>query len=138
MGLVDGYVQPPVGSEILLSRVIYGESLVSPAATNHRGRVYRSYGGGGESTTPAYDFEAHPTSTELRLPLDPTAKNDWTGIANQNTIATMATAAASLLETTTYTSSSTHDALGSQRCRRRRTRPSAARLNSPRPSCAAG
>ena len=39
---VDGYVQPAVGSEILLSRVIYGESLASPQSTNHRGRVYRS------------------------------------------------------------------------------------------------
>src|SRR5690606_36608220 len=53
-----------------------------------------------------------PTSSQLKLPLDPTAKNDWTAIANETTIAAMATAAASSLETTVYTSSSTHDALG--------------------------
>ncbi|NVB41803.1 hypothetical protein G6O69_28480 [Pseudenhygromyxa sp. WMMC2535] len=109
---VDGYVQPAVGSEVLLSRVIYGESLASPEATNHRGRVYRSYGGGGEATTPAYDFKGLPVAGELRLPLDPSAKNDWTGIADQTTIDGMATAAAGMLETTVYTSSSTHDALG--------------------------
>jgi RHS repeat-associated protein len=44
--------------------------------------------------------------------LDPTAKTDWTVIAGQSTIAGMASAAASSLETTVYTSSSTHDALG--------------------------
>jgi RHS repeat-associated protein len=109
---VDGYVKPAVGSEILLSRVIYGESLASPQTTNHRGRVYRTYGGGGEATSPGFDFKGLPTSSELKLPLDPTAKNDWTVIANQNTIAAMANAAASSLETTVYTSSSTHDALG--------------------------
>ncbi|WP_181234175.1 toxin TcdB middle/C-terminal domain-containing protein [Enhygromyxa salina] len=109
---VDGYVQPAVGSEILLSRVIYGEALGSPQATNHRGRVYRSYDGGGEATTPGFDFKGLPTSAELKLLLDPTAKNDWTVLVNQNTIATMATAAAPSLETTVYTSSSTHDALG--------------------------
>jgi RHS repeat-associated protein len=37
---------------------------------------------------------------------------DWTVIASETTIAGMATAAASSLETTVYTSSSTHDALG--------------------------
>src|SRR5690606_31784820 len=105
---VDSYVQPAVGSEILLSRTIYGEALASPQSSNHRGRVYRTYDGGGEATTPAFDFKGLPTSSEVKLLLDPTAKNDWTVIANQSTIATMATAAASSLESTTYTSSSSH------------------------------
>src|SRR5690606_27434952 len=109
---VDAYVQPAVGSEILLSRTIYGESLASPELTNHRGRVYRTYGGGGEATTPAFDFKGLPTSSEVRLLRDPKAKTDWTVIAAHTTIPDMATAAAPLLETTVYTSSSTHDALG--------------------------
>ncbi|WP_181198353.1 RHS repeat domain-containing protein [Enhygromyxa salina] len=109
---VDSYVQPAVGSEVLLSRVVYGELLASPQATNHRGRVYRSYGGDGEATTPSFDFKGLPVSSELKLLREPTAKNDWTVLANQSTIAAMATAAAPLLETTVYASSSTHDALG--------------------------
>ncbi|KIG16805.1 hypothetical protein DB30_04149 [Enhygromyxa salina] len=36
---------------------------------------------------------------------------DWTVLVNRNTIAAMATAAASSLETTVYTSPSTHAAL---------------------------
>ena len=109
---VDTYVQPAVGSEILLGRTIYGEALASPEATNHRGRAYRSYSGGGQSTTPGFDFKGLPTSSEIKLLLDPTAKTDWTVIASQSTIATMASAAASSLETTVYTASSIYDALG--------------------------
>jgi hypothetical protein len=97
---VDAYVQPAVGSEILLSRTIYGEALASPHATNHRGRAYRSSSGGGQAPTPAFDVRGLPTASELQLGLDPTAKTGWTVIASQSPLAPMATAGAAALERT--------------------------------------
>ncbi|EDM76670.1 hypothetical protein PPSIR1_38119 [Plesiocystis pacifica SIR-1] len=111
---VDSYVHLASGTEVLLSRTLYGDALPNPDAAHHRGRVYRSYGGGGQSTVVAYDFKGLPTRVEQRLLADPQAKNDWTALAPHTTIEAMAAAAALSLEgeDELLASESTHDALG--------------------------
>ncbi|NJK32781.1 MAG: hypothetical protein HC927_10435 [Deltaproteobacteria bacterium] len=100
------------GSEKLLGRIVYGELLADPTATNHRTRVYRVYDGAGVATTTAFDFKGHPTAETRQLVDDPTTQADWTSLLGEDTIADMATAAASLLSTETFSASSERDALG--------------------------
>jgi RHS repeat-associated protein len=109
---VDRTVSVSGGSEKLLSRIVYGELLADPADTNHRGRVYRVYDGAGVATTLAFDFEGHPLEEERKLYDDKTIQPDWSALLGEDTIADMATAAASLLDAETFSASSQRDALG--------------------------
>jgi hypothetical protein len=65
------------GSEKLLSRIVYGELLASPAATNHRRRVYRVYDGAGVATSLAFDFKGHALEEQRQLYNDKTIQPDW-------------------------------------------------------------
>ncbi len=109
---VDRTVSVDGGSEKLLGRIVYGELLADPAESNHRGRVYRVYDGAGVATTLAFDFKGFPLGEERRLYGDKTVQPDWSDLLGEDTIAEMATAAASLLDAETFSASSTHDALG--------------------------
>ena len=53
------FVTPPSASEIVVTRTVWGESLPSPAITNHRTRPYRVYDGAGEMTSVAFDFKGN-------------------------------------------------------------------------------
>ncbi|MFO7566460.1 MAG: toxin TcdB middle/C-terminal domain-containing protein [Enhygromyxa sp.] len=109
---VDRTVSVDGASEKLLTRVVYGELLATPADTNHRTRVYRVYDGAGVATTTAFDFKGFPTQEQRQLVDDPKTQPDWTDLLEEDTIADMATAAASLLDAETFSASSTRDALG--------------------------
>lgn len=109
---VDRLVSVAGGPPTLLGRIVYGEQLASPQATNHIGRVYRVYDGAGVATTPAFDFEGHPTSEQRHLLASKTTEADWSPLLGQATIAQMATAAAPLLDAETFEASAQHDALG--------------------------
>jgi RHS repeat-associated protein len=100
------------GAEKLLGRVVYGELLADPAATNHRGRVYRVYDGAGVATTDSFDFEGHATSEQRQLVADQKTQPDWSPLLGQNTIPAMATTAAPLTDPEVFSASSTRDALG--------------------------
>jgi RHS repeat-associated protein len=109
---VDRTVSVSGGAEKLLSRIVYGELLASPAATNHRGRVYRAYDGAGVATSLAFDFKGHALEEQRQLYDDKTIQPDWSALLGEDTIAEMATAAASLLGAETFSASSERDALG--------------------------
>jgi len=109
---VDRTVSVNGGSEKLLARIVYGDLLATPATTNHAGRVYRVYDGAGVATTVAYDFKGQPTSEQRQLVDDKTTQPDWSDLLGESTIAAMATAAATLLDSETFTASSQRDALG--------------------------
>ncbi|PRQ06643.1 tRNA(Glu)-specific nuclease WapA precursor [Enhygromyxa salina] len=109
---VDRTVSVGGGAEKLLGRVVYGDLLASPEATNHRGRVYRVYDGAGVATSLAYDFKGQPTSEQRQLVAGKTTQPDWSALLSQSTIAAMATAAAPLLDTEIFSASSERDALG--------------------------
>ena len=109
---VDRTVSVGGGAEKLLGRVVYGELLADPTATNHRGRVYRVYDGAGVATTDSFDFRGHATAEQRQLVADQKTQPDWSPLLGQNTIPAMATAAAPLLEPEVFSASSTRDALG--------------------------
>src|SRR5690606_14798696 len=109
---VDRTVSVDGGSEKLLARIVYGDLLADPEDTNHAGRVYRVYDGAGVATTVAFDFKGHATSEQRQLVSDKTSQPDWSALLGQGTIAEMATAAATLLDSETFTASSQRDALG--------------------------
>ncbi|MFV8753052.1 SpvB/TcaC N-terminal domain-containing protein [Nannocystaceae bacterium ST9] len=109
---VDRTVSVGGGAEKLLSRIAYGELLASPAATNHRGRVHRVYDGAGVATTLAFDFKGHALEEQRQLYEDKTTQPDWSAFLEEDTLAEMATAAASLLDAETFSASSSRDALG--------------------------
>ncbi|MFV8749406.1 SpvB/TcaC N-terminal domain-containing protein [Nannocystaceae bacterium ST9] len=109
---VDRTVSVGGGSERLLSRIVYGELLASPAATNHRGRVHRVYDGAGVATTLAFDFKGQALEEQRQLYDDKTTQPDWSALLEEDTLAGMATAAVSLLDAETFSASSSRDALG--------------------------
>ncbi|HPG76915.1 MAG TPA: RHS repeat-associated core domain-containing protein, partial [Rhodoglobus sp.] len=109
---VDRTVSVGGAAEKLLSRIVYGDLLASPATTNHAGRVYRCYDGAGVATTLAFDFKGQPVEEQRQLVAQKTAQADWSILVGEDTIANMATAAASLLDAETFSASSSRDALG--------------------------
>ncbi len=60
----------------------------------------------------AYDFEGHPLEEQRQLVAQKTAQADWSILFGEDSIAEMATAAASLLDAETFSASSSRDALG--------------------------
>jgi RHS repeat-associated protein len=108
---VDRTVSVSGGTEQLLGRIVYGDLLSTPATTNHVGRVYRVYDGAGVATTVAFDFEGNPTSEERQLVSGKTTRPDWSALLGQTTIAAMATAADSLLNSEVFEASTQRDAL---------------------------
>ncbi|PRQ02184.1 tRNA3(Ser)-specific nuclease WapA precursor [Enhygromyxa salina] len=109
--LVDRSVSVGGGPEKLLGRVVYGDLLAAPAATNHVGRVYRVYDGAGVATTVEFDFKGEPLEEQRQLVADETTEPDWSALLGHSTIAAMASAATSLLSSETFSASSERDAL---------------------------
>ena len=110
--VVDRTVSTSGGPEKLLGRIVYGELLDSPAATNHRGRVYRVYDGAGVATTEAFDFKGHALGEQRKLVAQHSEQPDWSALLGQGTVAAMAAPAAPLLDAETFSASSQCDALG--------------------------
>jgi len=109
---LDKLVSVSGGPLKLLSRVVYGEQLPTPQATNHRGRVYRAYDGAGVATTLAFDFKGQAVQEQRQLVASTSAQPDWSTLLPHATIQTMSAAAAPLLSTETFSASNQRDALG--------------------------
>ncbi|PRQ06589.1 tRNA3(Ser)-specific nuclease WapA precursor [Enhygromyxa salina] len=108
---VDRTVSVSGGSQKLLGRIVYGDLLSSPENTNHVGRVYRVYDGAGVATTVEFDFKGNPLEEQRQLVTSKTTQPDWSALLGQSTIAAMATAATSLLDSETFSASSQRDAV---------------------------
>ncbi|PRQ09407.1 RHS repeat domain-containing protein [Enhygromyxa salina] len=108
---VDRTVSVSGGSEKLLGRIVYGDLLSTPEDTNHVGRVYRVYDGAGVATTVEFDFKGNPLEEQRQLVTSKTTQPDWSSLFGQSTIAAMATAATSLLDSETFSASSERDAV---------------------------
>jgi RHS repeat-associated protein len=87
-------------SEWELEKLIYGEGVTGAATLNLRGRIYKSYDGGGLETVPQYDFNGMPLSTTRQFTLEYTSLPEW-----NNPLAVS-------MEATIYTTSMIYDALG--------------------------
>lgn len=105
------YVTIGSATEFLAERTVYGELLADPVAVNMKGRVYRVYDGAGAMTHVQYDFKGNLLEQSRVLGLDPTTTLDWSTIASATTLSAIESAAASLLDTETFTTTSAFDAL---------------------------
>ncbi|MGH1340084.1 MAG: SpvB/TcaC N-terminal domain-containing protein, partial [Nannocystales bacterium] len=68
------------GSEALVMRTVYGESLANAEVLNLRGQAYRVYDGAGVQTAVAYDFKGGLLAAERQLAVDVTATLDWSAL----------------------------------------------------------
>lgn len=107
------YSKQGTATETLVLRTIYGEELGSSTslASNLRGRAYRSYDSAGAETNVSFDFKGNLLQMQRRLAVSYTTTPDWSAIASLTTISAIESAAASMLETEVFTTSSTYDAL---------------------------
>ena len=109
------FVREGVGAEILAERVVYGEahpdSIKLKQKLNLRGRAYQLYDGAGVVTTERYDFKGNALASNRRLAREYKAPVDWSAVADLTDVKAIEAAAASLLETEAFSSSSTLDAL---------------------------
>ncbi len=96
----------------LVTRVVYGESLPNPEATNHRGRVYRVYDGAGVVTHEAYDFEGNLLRQTRVLAGAYEETVDWSALAELEDVTDLEVAAAELLEEEVFETAGAFDALG--------------------------
>ncbi len=105
------YIKTNQDPEVLAGRSVYGESLAQPEQTNHRGQLFRVYDTAGMVEATSFDFKGNPLSQTRRLATDYTTRPDWITLANETDPAAIQTLADALLETETFTSSQTYDAL---------------------------
>jgi YD repeat-containing protein len=110
--VTHAWVQPAVGSEQLLLRNAYGELAASPKASNLHGRLLREYDGAGMVEHGAFDFAGNELASARTLHVEATATPDWVALATETTLAGLDTEAASSLDSETFTTTATYDALG--------------------------
>jgi RHS repeat-associated protein len=106
------WMQPAVGDEVLLTRIVYGEIATSPADDNLRGRVLRTYDSAGLVANVSFDFAGNLLEQTRQLAIDYETTPDWVDLASETTLAGLDTAGASLLEAEVFTTSGTFDAFG--------------------------
>lgn len=83
--------------DVLYEKIEYGEGQLDDVALNLRTRVVATYDGVGLDRTQRYDFKGNPMRVSRQLAADHTAVPDW--------------AHSPVLESETFTSSTTYDAL---------------------------
>jgi RHS repeat-associated protein len=106
------FVQSGTASEQLVERIVYGESHPDAENRNLRGVMHESYDGAGVAITVRRDFDGNPLEASRRLAADYHAAPDWTPLAALTSLADIEAAAASLLDTETFTTTAAFDALG--------------------------
>ena len=101
-------------TETLFGRIVYGDLFPEAEATarNIKGRVYQVFDQAGAITITNVDFKGNATAAERRLTGEYKQTIDWQVLDGIQDIAAIQTAAAPLLETEVFSSSTTLDALG--------------------------
>src|SRR5262245_52450147 len=105
------YVKKGAAAEYLAQRTLYGESYPSPEAQNLRGRAAMVFDGTGLLQTESFDFKGTLLNPTRRLTTTHISEPNWTAVETTTTPADALTAAASLLETESFTKSFAYDAL---------------------------
>ncbi|TWF41773.1 RHS repeat-associated protein [Chitinophaga polysaccharea] len=100
-------------TEWLYARVVYGDLFpdAQARALNMKGKIYQVYDQSGVSTIKGIDFKGNITAAEKRLTKHYQQLIDWTPLKGLIVIPDILTAAEPLLETATYSSAGTFDAL---------------------------
>ena len=93
----ESYLSEGTGPELLVERIVYGETQLNPAANNLRGKVVQVFDQAGVITSGNYDFKGNLLRNERRLAQEYKATLDWS--------------AAVSVEAVAYTNSTRYDAL---------------------------
>jgi RHS repeat-associated protein len=108
------YVLPAGGAEILVGRIVFGESAVASYANNLRARAVAVYDSAGVTMTRHCDFKGNILRDERRFSrfvADPEGTVDWSALAAITTPSAAATAAAGHLDAETFATDSAYDAI---------------------------
>lgn len=106
--LTQVWVTPPGGPEFLAELVVYGEGLPQP---NFRTRVYLHFDGAGVAMNAAYDFEGHVIHTTRQLAVTYQLTPSWSMLAALADPASFLPAAGSALESDTFDTFTSYDAM---------------------------
>lgn len=107
------FARAGAGAEILLARLVYGESHPEALARNLRGRLFRVYDQSGVTTVARVDFGGRETETSRRfLAVHTPDLVDWSAIAAIDDPAALDAATAGALSAETFTARQEFDALG--------------------------
>jgi len=122
--VTHAWVRPPAGAEILVSRIVYGESLdpsgaqntdpnaASPAqALNLRTRVYLTLDTAGAVKTAQMDFKGNVLWAQRRIAQEYQDTVDWSAIATETDPNAIESAAEALLEADVFETRTSYDAL---------------------------
>ena len=105
------FVQQGNTAEIIPEFTVYGEALTNPEAQNLRGKLYQHYDEAGVTTSLGFDFKGNPLASTRQLAVQYQQTVDWSSLAGLTNPDQIASAAAYLLQSETFTASSTFDAL---------------------------
>jgi RHS repeat-associated protein len=105
------YVKQGTNPEHLMIRTIYGELLADPFTGNHRGKVYRLFDGAGVLTSNSYDFKGNLLGSTRHIAKEYHQTPNWDVINGLTGVSAVWTAAQSSLETESYSTTVTYDAL---------------------------
>jgi RHS repeat-associated protein len=94
---IEDYLSTSGGSEVLVSRTVYGETQPDPEEQNLRGKPYQMFDDTGVVTNGAFDFKGNLLKSSYQLAEEYKAPVDWSTVVP--------------LEAQSYTSSTTYDAL---------------------------
>jgi len=110
---LDGELSGIEPSELLLERIVYGESLplTEVKAGNMLGKVYRHYDQSGVLTNESYDFKGNPVHMRRQLTAGYKSETDWSLLAGISDPRTMESLSRPLLETEEFVSTSRYDAM---------------------------
>jgi RHS repeat-associated protein len=97
--LTNFFAQLNGASEILAEKTVYGEDQANDQSLNLRGKIWQVLDGAGIVTHSVYDFKGNLLSSKRQLPEDYKNNLDWQA------------SPAPRLETETFTSTTTYDAL---------------------------
>jgi RHS repeat-associated protein len=93
----DSFLQPGANAEMIVGRIVYGESRPNPESTNSRGRVVDLRDQAGVVTSDGHDFKGNLLRSGRRFAQSYRTTLDWSNAAP--------------LQPQTYTSRTTYDAL---------------------------
>jgi RHS repeat-associated protein len=111
------FVKHVANAAVLAERTVYGDSqgtgltVAETQVTNLRGKPYLQYDGAGVVTTEQYDFKGNLLSGVRRLAKDYKQRVDWSPLTDLTNIEDIENAAALLLESDTFATTTRYDAL---------------------------
>jgi RHS repeat-associated protein len=78
--LSESRVQQDAAGEVLIGRIVYGESAADADARNSRGQIVRVFDQAGVSTNERFDFKGNLLSSQRQLAREYKTTLDWSGL----------------------------------------------------------